>query len=164
MNALGLVMIGRSCRDPEYYKWNQWLFYNYIKKDLHIKESTGNWCPSCKTTCKWGCKRWWMLEMWFRSWQKNINQWFFKIKKYSEDLLKGLEKIEWSNHLKTLQKNWIGKSEGVEIDFNLENGNKLNVYTTRPDTILVLLLVLAPEHHLSEGLVKENKKMNIIFS
>ena len=164
MNALGLSYDWKrevTTHDPEYYKWNQWLFLQLYKKGLaYQKESTGNWCPSCKTTLAnedvkdgecWRCDS--EVE------QKNINQWFFKITKYSEDLLKGLEKIEWSNHLKTLQKNWIGKSEGVEIDFNLENGNKLNVYTTRPDTIFgSTFLVLAPEHHLSEGLVKENKK------
>ncbi len=163
MSALGLSYDWNrevTTHHPDYYKWNQWLFLQLYKNGLaYQKESLGNWCPSCKTTLAnedvkdgecWRCDS--EVE------QKQIKQWFFKITEFSEDLLKGLDKINWSNHLKTLQKNWIGKSEGVEINFKLENNEKLNVYTTRPDTIYgATFLVLAPEHELVKNLIKKNK-------
>jgi leucyl-tRNA synthetase len=136
--------------DSEYYKWDQWLFLKLLENGLaYKKKATGNWCPKCNTTLanedvKAG--RCWRCDA--EVIQKEIDQWFVKITKYADKLLLGLNKIDWSNQLKTLQKNWIGKSAGTEIYFKeVETGDQLNVFTTRPDTLFgVTFLVMAPEH------------------
>jgi leucyl-tRNA synthetase len=145
-----------TCR-PDYYKWNQWLFLQMLKKGLAYKKKAEiNWCPGCKTVLAneqvedgmcWRCDS--QVEA------KELSQWFFKITDYAEKLLKDIDKLdEWSERVKEMQKNWIGKSEGVEIDFDL-NGKKLPVFTTRPDTIhSVTFLVIAPEHPLVLELAK----------
>jgi leucyl-tRNA synthetase len=153
MNALGISYDWDreiETHDPEYYKWNQWLFLKFLEHGLaYKKKATGNWCPDCKTTLanedvKAG--RCWRCDA--EVIQKEIDQWFVKVTKYADKLLLGLNKIDWSNRLKTLQKNWIGKSIGTEIYFKeAETGEQLKVFTTRPDTLFgVTFLVFAPEH------------------
>ncbi len=129
-------------------------------KQFSLSEKTsGNWCPGCHTTLAnedvkeglcWRCDS--------EVIQKDIEQWFFRITKFSNSLLKGLDKINWSNHLKSLQKNWIGKSEGIEINFKTESGKKIPVFTTRPDTLFgCTYVVLAPEHPLIKNLIAGTK-------
>jgi leucyl-tRNA synthetase len=139
-----------STHDPSYYKWDQWLFLKLMENGLvYKKKALGNWCPKCKTTLAnedvkagkcWRCHA--------EVYQKEIDQWFVKITKYADQLLEGLDKIDWSNKLKSLQTNWIGKSKGTEIYFKeSETNDTLKVFTTRPDTLFgVTFLVFAPEH------------------
>ncbi|MFA5892561.1 MAG: leucine--tRNA ligase [Candidatus Margulisiibacteriota bacterium] len=152
---------------PEYYKWTQWLFLLMYKKGLaYRKKATVNWCPSCATVLAneqvvkedkcWRCET--TVE------QRELEQWFFKITDYADRLLADLEKLSgWPEPVKIMQRNWIGKSEGVEIDFPLPSpsgrGDRgvraLKVYTTRPDTLFgVTYMVLAPEHPLALELSK----------
>ncbi|MBI2506902.1 MAG: leucine--tRNA ligase, partial [Candidatus Colwellbacteria bacterium] len=142
--------------DPSYYKWTQWVFIQMWKHGLAYRgKASLNWCPSCKTVLAdeqvigGRCERC-DTEVT----KKELEQWFFKITKYAEKLLKNLEKIDWSEHVKILQKNWIGRSEGSFIQFPVVNSNKkIDIFTTRPDTILgATYMVLAPEHPLIEDL------------
>ncbi len=137
---------------PDYYKWTQWLFGVLYKKGLaYRKESPVNWCPSCKTVLaneqvKEGkCERCESKVV-----QKNLKQWFFKITAYADKLLEGYEKINWPERTILMQKNWIGKSRGAEIEFPIkENREIIKVFTTRPDTLFgATFLVLSPEHSL----------------
>jgi len=138
---------------PEYYKWNQWFFLQMFKKGLaYKKKAPVNWCNTCATVLAneqvddgkcWRCKN--------EVVQKELEQWFFKITAYAEALLNGLKTLEgWPEKVKLMQENWIGRSEGVEIDFKVEGrSDVLTVYTTRPDTVYgITYLVLAPEHPL----------------
>ena len=146
---------------PEYYKWNQWIFLQFYKKGLaYRKESLVNYCNSCKTVLAneqvidekcWRCHN--QVEF------KSLEQWFFKITNYAEELLKDLDKLDWPERVKTMQKNWIGKSEGTLIKFPLENSKEyLEIFTTRIDTLFsVTFLVMAPEHPKVLELVKETK-------
>lgn len=157
---------------PNYYKWTQWFFLLLYKRGLaYRKKAFVNWCPSCSTVlaneqvvdgicdrCKTEVVK------------KELEQWFFKITDYADELLNDLEKLHgWPDKVKTMQQNWIGRSEGVEFSFNAEKtGDKISVFTTRPDTVYgVSYVVLAPEHPLVETLssgteyevsVKEFKK------
>jgi len=138
---------------PEYYKWNQWLFLQMYKRGLaYRKNAPVNWCPSCQTVLAreqvlsdGGCERCGTTVI-----QKNLTQWFFKITQYADELLDGLNKIDWPEKTKIMQINWIGKSYGTEIDFQIEgHEEKIKVFTTRPDTLFgVTYVVLAPEHDL----------------
>lgn len=138
---------------PEYYKWTQWLFLKLYEMGLAYKKNAPvNWCPSCETVLaneqviEGHCERCDTEVI-----KKKLEQWFFKITDYAEELLEGLERIDWPEKTKTMQRHWIGKSVGVEIDFTIKNhpDNKINVFTTRPDTIYgATYLVLAPEHPL----------------
>ena len=149
---------------PEYYKWNQWLFIQLYKKGLaYRKNAPVNWCTSCNTVLAneqvlsdGNCERCGSQVI-----QKNLTQWFFKITDYAEELLQGLETINWPEKTKLMQRNWIGKSVGAEIHFKVENSDEIiSVFTTRPDTLFgVTYVVLAPEHPLVDKLVTdENKK------
>lgn len=144
---------------PDYYKWTQWIFLKLYERGLaYRKKAPANWCPSCKTVLAneevidgrcWRCKS--EVE------KREFEQWFFKITEYAEDLLKDLDTLEyWPEKVKLMQKNWIGKSEGLEFYFEVhETGEKIYVYTTRPDTIYgVTFVVLAPEHPLVERITK----------
>ncbi|MBI5872477.1 leucine--tRNA ligase, partial [archaeon] len=144
---------------PEYYKWNQWIFLKMLEKDLAYKaKAKSNWCPKCQTVLAneqviegkcWRCET--------EVIEKEFEQWFFKITAYAEELLKDLEKLkEWPEKVRTMQKNWIGKSHGVDIYFKLEGTNTiLPTYTTRCDTIYsVTFLAIAPEHPMIPELVK----------
>jgi len=147
-----------------YYKWNQWIFLQFYKKGLaYRKESLVNFCNLCKTVLAneqvidkkcWRCHN--EVEL------KDLEQWFFKITDYAEELLKDLEKLDWPEKVKIMQKNWIGKSEGVLVKFQLENSkNYLEVFTTRIDTLYgVTFLVMAPENEKLINLVKNTKYEN----
>lgn len=141
--------------DPEYYKWTQWLFLKFFEKGLAY-EATGliNWCPKDKTglaneeVINGACERCGtMVE------KKELRQWYLKITEYAEKLLEGLKNLpEWPEQVKLQQENWIGKSDGAEIDFKIGD-EKVTVFTTRPDTIFgATYLVLAPEHELIQRL------------
>lgn len=142
--------------DPEYYKWTQWIFTKFFEKGLAYQaESMQWWCPVDKTVLAneqveggkcWRCGT--EVE------KKAMKQWFFKITAYAEVLLAELDNLDWPEYIKTMQRNWIGKSEGAEIEFTLENtSDAVTVFTTRPDTIFgASFLVLAPEHELVEQL------------
>jgi leucyl-tRNA synthetase len=150
---------------PEYYKWNQWLFLKLYEKGLaYRKNAPVNWCESCQTVlaneqvkADGTCERCDNPVV-----KKFLTQWFFKITAYAEELLNDLDKIDWPEKTKVMQINWIGKSEGVEIDFETETGDKITVFTTRPDTLFgVTYVVLAPEHPLVEKLTKPEFKKDV---
>ena len=121
--------------DPNYYKWTQWLFLQLYKHGLaYQKLSPVNWCPSCNTVIAneqvvdGRCERCGTEIV-----RKEMTQWFFKITDYAEELLEGLDKIDWPEKTKAMQRNWIGKSEGGEVEFSLENGETFRVFTTRSE-------------------------------
>ena len=139
--------------DPDYYKWTQWVFIQLFKAGLaERKKAPVDWCPSCKTVLaneqviNGYCERCNSQVV-----QKELEQWFFKITDYTEKLLKNLETIDWSATTKLMQKNWIGKSHGVEIDFRIKGSkDKIRVFTTRPDTVFgATFMMIAPEHELA---------------
>ncbi len=147
----------------EYYKWTQWLFLKLYEKGLAYKKKAAvNWCPNCKTVLaneqvKDGkCERCGTPVT-----IKYLEQWFFKITDYADKLLEGLDKLEgWPEHVKTMQRNWIGKSEGAEVDFPVEGLDlKIRIFTTRPDTLWgVTFMALAPESPLVEQIVTEDRR------
>ncbi len=145
--------------NPEYYKWTQWIFREMYKKGLaYRKESYQWWCDNDKTVLAneqvengrcWRCGE--------EVSKKQMTQWFFKITAYADELLADIDELDWPEKIKTMQRNWIGKSEGAEIEFEIADGNakgeKIKVFTTRPDTIFgVAFLTIAPEHELLEKL------------
>ncbi|KUK32356.1 MAG: Leucine--tRNA ligase [Thermoanaerobacterales bacterium 50_218] len=145
---------------PDYYRWTQWLFLQFYKNGLaYRKKAAVNWCPACATVLaneqvKDGkCERCGTEVT-----KKELEQWFFRITAYADRLLEDLKKLEgWPEKVRVMQENWIGRSEGVEIRFKLENGKDVPVFTTRPDTIYgVTYIVLAPEHPLVEELLQGN--------
>lgn len=144
--------------NPDYYKWTQWLFLQFYKRGLVFKKKAAvNWCPSCATVLAneqvvdGRCERCDSAVD-----KKELEQWFFKITAYADELLRDLEKLPgWPEKVKTMQFNWIGRSEGAEIRFRTEAGHDLTVFTTRPDTVFgVTYMVLAPEHPLVAELVR----------
>lgn len=152
-----------TCR-PEYYKWEQWFFTELYKKGLvYKKTSTVNWCPNDETVlaneqvhegCCWRCDT--PVE------QKEIPQWFIKITDYAEQLLSGLDQLpQWPDMVKTMQRNWIGRSEGVEITFDVaDTAEKVSVYTTRPDTFYgVSYLGIAAAHPLADLAAEKNPEL-----
>ncbi|MCL6495419.1 MAG: leucine--tRNA ligase [Ignavibacterium sp.] len=145
---------------PEYYKWNQWIFLQMYKKGLaYRKNAPVNWCPKDQTVLAneqvhdGACERCGTPVI-----QKNLYQWFFKITDYAEELLQGLETINWPEKTKTMQRNWIGKSEGAEVIFKVDGtDDEIKVFTTRPDTLFgVTYVVLAPEHPLVDKITKDD--------
>lgn len=148
---------------PEYYKWNQWLFLQLYKKGLaYRKNAPVNWCPSCQTVLAneqvqgdGTCERCGTTVV-----HKNLTQWFFKITEYADELLDGLNKIDWPEKTKAIQRNWIGKSVGTEIRFSLDGREEeFTVFTTRPDTLFgVTYVVLAPEHELVDKITTDEWK------
>ena len=152
-----------TCK-PDYYKWEQWFFTELYKKGLvYKKTSTVNWCPNDETVlaneqvhegCCWRCDT--PVE------QKEIPQWFIKITDYAEQLLGGLDNLpQWPEMVKTMQRNWIGRSEGVEITFDVADTNeKVAVYTTRPDTFYgVSYLGIAAAHPLASLAAQNNPEL-----
>ncbi len=151
-----------SCR-PDYYKWTQWLFLQLFKSNLAYQEEAAvNWCPSCKTVlaneqviggqCE-RCKS--DIE------ERKLKQWFFRITVYADKLLNDLESLEnWPERVRTMQKNWIGRSEGVEIAFRLADSDEvLNCFTTRADTIYgANFIVMAADHPMAHTLLKKGFK------
>ena len=150
--------------DPSYYKWTQWLFTQMFKNDLVYKKTdTVNWCDSCKTVLAneqvegGACERCKNDVV-----QKAIPSWFFKTTDFAEELIEGHDEIDWPEATRKNQINWIGKSEGAEIDFPVKDiEEKITVFTTRPDTLFgATYMVLAPEHALVQEFLEhaENKE------
>ncbi len=153
-----------SC-DPEYYRWTQWFFNQLMKNDLaYRKESPVDWCPSCNTTLAREqvtgddrhCERCNTPVI-----KKNLRQWFFCTTQYADELL-DFGGIDWPERVRTLQKRWIGRSEGAHVTFRTEEGDALEVFTTRPDTLWgATFMVLAPEHPLVEKVTTEDQKATV---
>jgi leucyl-tRNA synthetase len=153
-----------STCEPEYYKWTQWFFLKMYERGLAYKaDASTNWCPSCGTVLAneqvlpdGSCERCASLVV-----PRRLNQWFFKITDYAERLLEDVDKLEeWPERVLTMQRNWIGKSKGAEVDFTLEStGEKIRIYTTRPDTLYgVTFFLLAPEHPLVDVLTEGTER------
>ncbi|WP_313972215.1 leucine--tRNA ligase [uncultured Selenomonas sp.] len=151
-----------TCR-PEYYRWTQWLFELFYKKGLaYKKEASVNWCDTCGTVLAneqvidgkcWRCDS--------EVHKKDLSQWFLKITDYADELLADLDKLKgWPERVKTMQENWIGRSEGLEFDIDVPAlGEKIAVYTTRADTAYgVTFVALAAEHPLMEKILTDNPK------
>ena len=163
--------------NPDYYKWTQWIFLQLYKNGLaYKKKAPANWCPECHTVLaneqvvNGKCERCDAQVV-----QREIEQWLFKITDYAEKLLDGLDKVDWPEKTKTMQKNWIGKSEGATIKFQILNSKLqtnpksqilnskqfIEVFTTRLDTIFgCTYLVIAPEHSLIKNLKFKIKNYN----
>jgi len=144
---------------PEFYRWNQWFFLRLLERDLaYRKEARVNWCPSCETVLAneqverglcWRCDS--EVE------EKRLSQWFFRTTEYADELLAGLDELpEWPDRVRTMQRHWIGRSEGARVEFTVEEtGRAIDVFTTRIDTIYgATFVVLAPEQPLVEQLRK----------
>lgn len=149
--------------DPDYYRWEQWFFTRLFKKGLaYKKQAEVNWCETDQTVlaneqvvdgCCWRCDN--PVQ------RREIDQWFFKITEYAEQLLNDLDTLDaWPEQVRTMQRNWIGRSEGVDLDFSLSDGNTLSVYTTRPDTLLgVTYVAVAPQHPVATEAANENPEL-----
>ena len=147
--------------DPQYYRWNQWFFLKFLENDLAYQEfAPVNWCELCNTVLAneqvkagrcWRCNG--------SVIQKEMSQWFLDITKYAQELLDGLETISFPENVKALQQDWIGRSEGAEIEFAVEGMDEsIRVFTTRPDTLFgATFVTLAPEHKLAQRLVEGTK-------
>ena len=143
--------------DPNYYKWNQWFFTKFYENGLAFQEfAPVNWCEPCNTVLAneqvkagrcWRCNG--PVE------QKGMSQWFLDIPKYAQELVDGLEQIQFPENVAAMQKDWLGRSEGAEIAFEIEDSDEvITVFTTRPDTLFgVTFITLAPEHPLAEKMV-----------
>ena len=160
--------------DPSFYKWTQWIFVKMFEKGLaYEKEFPINWCPSCKTglaneeVVNGCCERCGTTVT-----KKNLRQWMLKITAYADRLLDDLNKLDWPEKVKKMQSEWIGRSYGAEVYFKLENpvadagegvdGEKITVYTTRPDTLYgATFMVLAPEHALAAKLATPETKETV---
>ncbi len=170
MKALGLSFDWErevtTCK-PDYYHWNQWLFIRMFERGLaYKKEATLNWCPDCATVLAneqveeglcWRCDT--------PVTQKALNQWFFKITDYAEELLESCEQLTgWPERVLTMQKNWIGKSEGLEVNFKLADGeDTLKIFTTRPDTLYgVTFMSIAAEHPLLQKIMAGRKEKSAV--
>ena len=148
--------------DPQYYRWTQWFFIQFLKNGLaYRKMSPVDWCPQCNTTLAreqvWGddrhCERCDTPVI-----KKDLQQWFFRITKYAEELLK-FSGIDWPQPVRLRQTNWIDRSDGVIVAFKTEHGDPLDVFTTRPDTLWgVTFMVLAPEHPLVNEITTPEQK------
>lgn len=159
--------------DPSYYKWTQWIFTQLFERGLaYQKEAMQWWCPHDKTVLAneqvidgrcWRCES--VVE------KKAMKQWFFKITDYADELLDEIPGLNWPNKIKTAQENWIGRSVGAEVEFQLESPkagklgseNAITVFTTRPDTLFgATFLVLAPEHPLAKRLLTDETKDEVL--
>ncbi len=151
---------------PEYYRWSQWLFLKLYEKGLaYKKRSSVNWCPGCSTVLAneqvedgqcWRCSS--IVEM------KELDQWFFRITAYAEELLSSTYDLPgWPEKVLVMQRNWIGRSTGAEVDFSVEGSDeKISIFTTRPDTLYgVTFLSLAAEHPLLEKITAVEKKVEV---
>jgi leucyl-tRNA synthetase len=153
-----------SC-DTEYYRWTQWFFAQLFRNDMtYRKMSPVDWCPQCNTTLAreqvWGddrhCERCDTPVI-----KKKLAQWFFRITNYADELL-DFSQIDWPNRVRLLQTNWIGKSKGASVVFKTEDGDPMEVFTTRPDTLWgATFMVLAPEHPLVDKLTTIEKKAGV---
>ncbi len=151
--------------DPSYYKWTQWLFIQLYKAGLaYRKMAPVDFCPHCNTTLAreqvWGenrvCERCATPVI-----KKNLEQWFFKTTKYADELLR-FDEIDWPERVKVLQTNWIGRSEGASVIFKTEQGDDIEIFTTRPDTLWgATFMVFAPEHPLVDKITTPQQKQAV---
>lgn len=150
--------------DPEYYRWTQWLFLQFFKNNLaYRKASNVNWCPSCQTVLaneqvvSGECERCSATVT-----KRELTQWYFKITDYAQRLLDDIEKLKgkWPERVLTMQQNWIGRSEGAYVDFEIEGKDKsVTVFTTRPDTLYgATFFVVAPDSAIAQQLVSDEKR------
>ncbi len=148
--------------DPDFYKWTQWIFIQMFKNGLaYEQEFPINWCPSCKTglaneeVVNGCCERCGTPVT-----KKNMRQWMLRITDYADRLLEGLDKLDWPEKVKKMQRDWIGKSTGAEVNFPVAGSKEtITVYTTRPDTLYgATFMVLAPEHRLAASLATPETK------
>ncbi|MEK7667259.1 MAG: leucine--tRNA ligase [Gemmatimonadota bacterium] len=154
-----------STTDPSYYRWTQWIFLQLHKAGLAVrKRAAVNWCPACKTVLAneqvvgGFCER----HPDTKVQQRTLDQWFFTITKYAAKLLDNLATLDWSHSTRTLQTNWIGRSDGAELAFETPGGNRITVFTTRPDTLFgATYVVLAPEHPLVEALTTAERRADV---
>ncbi len=151
--------------DPSFYKWTQWIFIKMFENGLsYEKEMPINWCPSCKTglaneeVVNGKCERCSADVT-----KKNLKQWMLKITKYADRLLKDLDKLDWPDKVKKMQSDWIGRSQGAEINFKVKGtGKKITVFTTRPDTLYgSTFMVMAPEHPMAKDLMTSETKEQV---
>ncbi len=151
--------------DPKFYQWTQWIFVKMFKEGLaYEKEMPINWCPSCKTglaneeVVNGECERCGSPVT-----KKNLKQWMLRITKYADRLLEDLNKLDWPEKVKKMQSDWIGRSYGAEVDFDVEGTDQsVRVYTTRPDTLYgATFMVLAPEHAMAKALAGEDQKAEV---
>ena len=148
--------------DPKYYKWTQWIFLQLFQHGLAYKtEMPINWCPSCKVglaneeVVGGSCERCHTEVI-----RRTRSQWMLRITEYAQKLLDGLDTVDFIERVKTQQRHWIGRSEGAEVDFCLSCGEKLRVYTTRPDTLFgATYMVVSPEHPLLDAHAKAIKNL-----
>lgn len=151
--------------DPEYYRWTEWFFVQFFKNDLaYRKMSPVDWCPNCNTTLAreqvWGedrhCERCGTPVI-----KKDLDQWFFRTTRYADELL-NFEQIDWPDKVRDMQTNWIGRSEGASVLFKTEQGETIEVFTTRPDTLWgATFMVLAPEHPLVATLTTPGRQAEV---
>ena len=149
---------------PDYYRWTQWFFLLLYKRGLAYRDTNWQWwCPTCQTTLSsheaaggvcWrghtGITR------------REIPAWYFRITDYADRLLEGLDRIDWPESIKTIQRNWIGKSEGLLVKFHLDNGDFIETFTTRPDTLFgVTFLLLAPEHPMVDRVTSPDRMVEV---
>jgi leucyl-tRNA synthetase len=150
--------------DPEYYRWTQWIFKQLFERGLaYQKESLQWWCPVDKTVLAneqveggkcWRCGT--EVE------KKSMKQWFFKITDYADSLLEEIPALDWPEKIKIAQTNWIGRSQGAEINFTTSGGDDITVFSTRPDTLFgATFLVLAPEHPLARELATDDMRESV---
>lgn len=151
-----------STSDPAYYRWTQWIFNKLFEHGLaYQKESPQWWCETDQTVLAneqveggkcWRCGN--------QVSKRNLKQWFFKITDYADEILEATDDLDWTDMVKTMQKNWIGRSEGAEVDFKIDGSDKnLTVFTTRPDTLFgATFMVIAPEHELVKELTTEDNR------
>ncbi|MDQ6840403.1 MAG: leucine--tRNA ligase, partial [Actinomycetota bacterium] len=151
--------------DPEYMRWNQLIFGRFLAAGLaYRKDAPVNWCPGCQTVlaneqvlADGTCERSGDLVV-----RRGLTQWFFKITDYADDLLDSLDDLAWPERVKTMQRNWIGRSEGAEFDLIGPGGERISVYTTRPDTSFgMTFVVVAPEHPLVASLTTEEHRAEV---
>ena len=151
--------------NPDFYHWNQWIFLRMLERGLAYKKNGAVWwCPSCQTVLANEqvidanvCERCGTAV-----YKRDLDQWYFKITEYVEELLHGLDDVDWPERVKTMQRNWIGRSEGARLKFLLETGDELDVFTTRPDTVWgATFMVLAPEHPLVRKISTEAQREEI---
>jgi leucyl-tRNA synthetase len=151
--------------NPDYYRWTQWLFLRFVELGLAYKQKAAvNWCPKDNTVLAneqivngvcWRCGT--------KPTKKELEQWFFKITAYAQRLLDDLQKLErWPERVRVMQANWIGRSEGAELEFAVEGNGRLKVFTTRPDTVFgATFMVVAPEHPLLATIVTPHQRRNV---
>ncbi|MFH1238261.1 MAG: leucine--tRNA ligase [archaeon] len=148
---------------PEYYRWNQYFFLKFLEAGLiYRKKASVNWCPSCNTVISNEQAQGGICERCNSKIEiKHLEEWYLRTTKYADELLEGLDGLDWPDKIKAMQRNWIGKSHGIEIDFEI-NDVKWPIFTTRPDTIFgVTFMVVAAQHEKLMDLVTEEQKEDV---